>query len=96
MHHVIPTEILRGYLPEDIANNSQIRGVKGQPNRICIPQELHRSIHDKGVDGVRYNNAWKQAIERVTASKGSISVDDVLAIRNELIQKYGLGPYVTW
>jgi RHS repeat-associated protein len=84
-HHVIPTQILNDYLPPDIANDPDVRGKKGAPNRWCIPESLHKQIHGQG----RFNGRWIDELSKLT----EMTKRDVLAIRDKLVDEFALGPY---
>ena len=87
-HHTVPREILK-QLPPDIANNPLVRGRAGAPNRWSIPADLHNEIH-RGAGGGAYNEAFKQRLGELGRSP---TVDDVLRIRDDLVQEFGLGGY---
>ncbi len=91
-HHIVPREILRKYLPQEVANHPLVRGVRGHPNRWAIPRDLHREIH-RGPGGGEYNRRWILEINNVIRTQGKITVEDVLQIRNRIIQEFGLEVY---
>ena len=85
-HHTVPKEILKKYLPLDVANHPLVRGQAGSPNRLSIPEDLHKAIH-KGPGGGAYNEAFKIRLEDLGRKP---TVEDVLKIKNELIEQFGL------
>ncbi|MHB1042917.1 MAG: RHS repeat-associated core domain-containing protein [Eubacteriales bacterium] len=87
-HHMVPREIFRKFLPEEVANNPLIRGKKGAPNKWRIPEDLHEELH-RGAGGGIYNERWKIKLEEIE----SITVDDVLKIRGQLIKEFDLEVY---
>jgi len=88
-HHVVPTEILDKHLPADIANHPLVRGVKGAPNRWCLPKSLHDEVHE-GPGGGRYNQRWKEELDRVRIGGRRVTPEDVLQIRDRLLDEFGL------
>ena len=87
-HHTVPIEVLK-LLPEKIANNPLVKGRAGAPNRWAIPKDLHRDIH-RGAGGGPYNEEFKR---RLLALKRDPKVEDVLRIRDELVEEFGLGAF---
>jgi RHS repeat-associated protein len=86
-HHTIPREILKHHLPADVAK--AVRGKAGAPNRWSIPEDLHKAIH-KGAGGGAYNETFK---ERLSQLGRQPTADDVLQIRDDLVQLFGLEGY---
>ena len=86
-HHTIPREILKHYLPADVAK--AVRGKAGAPNRWSVPVDLHKAIH-KGSGGGAYNEAFKQRLGELGRRP---TADDVFRIRDELVEQFGLGAY---
>jgi hypothetical protein len=61
----------------------------GAPNRWSIPEALHKEIH-KGAGGGAYNEAFKQ---RLQALGRDPTAADVMGIRDDLVQQFGLGAF---
>ena len=87
-HHTVPREVLK-MLPSEVANNPLVRGAKGSPNIWQIPEDLHISIH-QGKGGGTYNEAFKT---RIAEFGDDITAGDVVNIRNELTEQFGLAQY---
>ncbi|MBQ1863926.1 MAG: hypothetical protein II561_08125 [Thermoguttaceae bacterium] len=97
-HHTIPREIYNPrskstvpLLPPELAKDPRIRGVRGSPNMIEIPKDIHRTLHKEG-----YNDSWREAVETLIKEKGDvkkITVDDILKIREDILAKYDLTKY---
>ena len=85
-HHTVPTEILKKYLPPDIANT--VRGKKGAPNIWNIPEEIHKNIHS-GPGGGRYNARWIEELGKLK----EITPEAILEIRDRLVKEFGLDPW---
>jgi hypothetical protein len=88
-HHIIPKEILRKYLPKNVAKDPRIRGVRGKPNRWLIPEDYHKALH-YGRGGGIYNARWIDEIKKLPKAKRDITVEDILRIRDKLIREFGL------
>jgi hypothetical protein len=88
LHHTVPREILK-QLPEDVANNPLVRGRAGAPNRWPVPRGHHVDIH-RGAGGGAYNQRWKDELGQLGRDP---TVDDVLRIRDQLTQEFGLQGY---
>jgi hypothetical protein len=88
-HHTVPSEILKKYLPKNIANNPLVRGKKGAPNIWKIPKKLHDEIH-QGAGGGAWNEAWKTELRSLRREP---TVNDIVKIRNKLVKEFGLEKY---
>ncbi len=86
MHHQTPREVLKKHLPPDVANNPNVRGKPGMPNRRKIEVDEHKRIH-KGKGGGQANELTKQKIEDLGREP---TVDDVLRIRKEVNNELGI------
>jgi RHS repeat-associated protein len=82
-HHTIPRQILKDYLPEEIAD--AVRGKKGSPNIWDIPEDVHKEIH-AGPRGGPYNKRWIEEIERLQ----KITSETILKMRDQLVNEFGL------
>lgn len=87
MHHTIPREIRAPrsgkspLLPREVAEHPDVRGRPGLPNRWSIPRSKHRQIHPE------YNRRFKAELREL---KGEITVEDVLRIRDKLVEEFGI------
>jgi len=86
MHHQTPREILNKHLPPDVANNPNVRGKRGMPNRREIEVDEHKRIH-KGEGGGLVNELTKKKLEDLGREP---TVEDVLRIRNEVNIELGI------
>ncbi|MHB8985216.1 MAG: hypothetical protein ACYC38_04685 [Eubacteriales bacterium] len=91
-HHMVPREIFRKFLPEEVANNPLIRGKKGAPNKWRIPEDLHEELH-RGPGGGIYNKKWKTELKELELPDNSVTVDDVLRLREQFARDFGLEVY---
>jgi RHS repeat-associated protein len=91
-HHTVPRQILEDYLPPDVANDPQVRGKKGAPNIWPIPEDVHKDIH-QGPGGGPYNQRWIEEINAIRARGHEIQVEDVIRIRDQLVDEFGLEGY---
>ncbi len=91
-HHTVPLEILNKYLPADVANAPQVRGVRGAPNRWLIPEDVHKRIH-QGPGGGKYNERWKEELTAIVEAGRRVTINEVLRIRGQLIREFGLEVY---
>ena len=90
-HHTIPRQILKS-LPSDVAAHPLVRGIRGHPNIWDIPESLHIAIH-KGPGGGLYNARWFEELDAIGTTGRGITVGDVLRIRFDLAQEFGLMRY---
>lgn len=79
-------------MPADVARHPLVRGRAGAPNRWPIPEDLHKSIH-QGPGGGAYNEAFIQRVEAIKAEGLAPTVEDILRIRDDLAQEFGLEGY---
>ena len=91
-HHMVPKEILRDYLPPDVASHPDVRGKKGAPNRWAIPKDVHIDIH-RGPGGGPYNQRWIEEINAIRTYGREVQVEDVMRIRDKLTHEFGLERY---
>lgn len=102
LHHTIPREVYnprsgnKGIL-HHLKDEKEIKGVKGSPNRISLDADVHRELHRQG-----YNKLWKEKLTELAAHKSKksakdikvpadyevITVEDVLALRDEILAHY--------
>jgi RHS repeat-associated protein len=87
-HHSIPKAIQK-QLPPEVADDPRIRGCRGCPNKVRIPEPVHKDIH-RGPAGGPYNAEFKN---RLDILGGPPSVDDVLRIRDQLMKDFDLDRY---
>jgi hypothetical protein len=90
-HHTIPKQILN-MLPKDIAD--AVRGVKGASNILQIPKSVHRIIHSGSGSGGYYNAAWRIALDKLRRSGNVITQSDILKIREQLVNTFGLWKWI--
>jgi hypothetical protein len=74
--------------PPDVANHPDVRGRKGNPNRMCLPYRKHRDAH-RGPGGGEYNRRFDELI-RERGGYEEVTVRDILDIRNDLVTEFGL------
>jgi len=93
-HHTIPRAVLQALDPS-VAGHSLVRGVAGHPNRWPIPESLHHWLHGgSGLGkGGRYNTAWWNAIEATGKTPRQLRADEVLEIRDMLVEVFGVKRY---
>jgi dUTPase len=87
-HHTIPTEI-RKKLPPKIRNHPDIIGRKGLPNRKEVEAGEHLGIIHKGYRGGAYNKRFEEEILK-RGGYESVTVDDILEIRDMLVKEFGI------
>ena len=97
LHHCNPREVINPrtkgkspLLPDNLANHPDIRGRKGAPNRIRIPEQKHKDIHKNG-----YNKRWKTGLEQLAfelngLKNTSAKVKIILDLRDQILIEYGL------
>lgn len=90
MHHSIPREVQR-QLPPEVARHPDVRGRKGNPNRMCLPYETHREIH-RGPGGGAYNQFFLDRLNPRALGGRQPTVNDVLRVRQEALDAFGLSP----
>jgi len=91
-HHTVPNMILKRLKAAGNAAYAYVRGARGRPNIWKIPAELHRFIHGGGPDGGRYNARWIERLEQAfgTAWDQVATSDAIMAIRDQLVEEFGL------
>jgi RHS repeat-associated protein len=73
-----------------IANDPAIRGVKGAPNVIDLLRKAHQDAHNPTIGN--YNAEFIARLKAIKDAKGTITVKDVLSIRNDLMStRFRLG-----
>jgi hypothetical protein len=101
-HHTIPREIRaprsgkKGLLPKHLAEDPDIVGRPGNPNRWDVPADEHIDIHRRNRPGGDYNTRWKQELDLLAEAKKDKSKwtkDDILRIRNKLTEEFRLDKY---
>jgi len=102
LHHTIPREIYNPrsgaspLLPSHLANDPDIIGKPGNPNRWSIPQDEHIALHKKNRVGGDYNTRWKQELNNLetrVSDKNKWTKKDILDIRDKLTKEFGIDKY---
>jgi hypothetical protein len=98
MHHSIPVLIRRllARAGNPAAYHPNVVGHAGLPNRIPLPDNVHRAIHggtgyvqSGGIRGGHYNNLFHQLIMR-NGGYGNIPTSDIVRIRELLVNWFEL------
>ena len=98
LHHTIPKEI-QNKLPPHLRSDPDIIGRKGLPNRLSVESGHHRKVvHDKtdisskasGIFGGAYNKRFHDEILKAAGSYKKVTKEQVLRIRDLLVQEFDL------
>ncbi|WP_409935004.1 RHS repeat domain-containing protein [Capnocytophaga sputigena] len=101
LHHTIPREIYNPrsggepLLPPHLANDPDIKGKAGNPNRWEVPANEHIALHKKNRPGGEYNDRWKSELEalREEKDKSEWTKEDILSIRDKLTKEFNIDKY---
>jgi hypothetical protein len=69
-------------------SNPDVRGRKGNPNRIPIPPSKHKEMHSGPGRGGEYNRRFNEEIE-APGGYGNVSSQQLNEIRDNLRQEFG-------
>jgi RHS repeat-associated protein len=86
-HHTIPRQILK-MLPPSVAK--AVKGVRGAPNILDIPESLHKIIHGGSGSGGAYNAVWRIAVKNLGSN---VTPQAIYDIRDQLVNAFGLWKY---
>jgi len=101
LHHTIPREIYNHrsgkppLIPARLANDPDIKGKAGNPNRWSIPADEHIDLHKRNRPGGDYNSRWKKELEKLKKrkAKSKWTKKDILKIREKLTKEFGIDKY---
>jgi len=66
--------------------------MKGTKNIWPIPEDLHKLLHSGGPRGGDWNRRWWEELKEAGGVENA-SVSDVVRIREQLVEEFGLGMY---
>lgn len=88
LHHSIPKQIQKR-LPPGVATHPDVRGKKGNPNKIPIPPSKHKDIHSGPGRGGDYNRRFDEEIQKVEGDYDKVTPQQLNEIRDRLRQEFG-------
>jgi RHS repeat-associated protein len=89
MHHGIPKEIIKN-APSHI-DPKDIRGGRGNPNRVPIDRIVHQAAHNGGANGgqPRYNEEFQRRLDNIPKTEGRpLTPQDYWDIRERMLWEY--------
>lgn len=104
LHHTIPRQVYNPrsgkapLLPKHLAEDKDIIGKKGAPNRWAVPADEHRALHSPKSDisiknGGDYNARWQQELALLDPDKDKWTKQDIFDIRDKLTKEFEIDKY---
>ena len=87
-HHSIPKQIQKR-LPPAVANHPDVKGRKGNPNKIRIQEGKHKEIHSGPSRGGDYNRRFDEEIQKIEGDYDKVTPQQLNEIRDRLRQEFG-------